>query len=158
IADDSLRCQSLTARLQLGRTADLEADVTRQWLTPRSLPDCERPFDWLRSQNALTPALIEQRVRLALGENNTNLARQLAATLPAEPAAPLLQWAALLDAPQRQIDALIAAPSKPVDPKVLLAGWTRLARTNRDAALERFDALVQARNLSEADTSKYALA
>jgi soluble lytic murein transglycosylase len=157
IADDSLRCQSLTARMQLGRTAELEADISRQWLTPRSLPDCERPFDWLRSQNALTPALVEQRARLALGENNTNLARQLAATLPAETAAPLLQWAALLDAPQRQIDALIGAPSKPVDPNALLAGWTRLTRTNRDAALEQFDALVHARKLTEADTSKYAL-
>ena len=158
IADDSLRCQSLSARLQLGRTDGLATDVTKQWLTPRSLPDCERPFEWLRTQNGLTPALIEQRVRLALNENNTSLARQLAATLPPDTAAPLLQWVALLDAPQRQIDALIDAPSKPVEDKALLAGWTRLTRTNRDAALERFDALVRARNLSEAVASKYALA
>jgi peptidoglycan lytic transglycosylase len=158
IADDALRCQYLTARLQSGRTADLAADAARQWLTPRSLPDCEQVFEWLRSQNALTPALIEQRVRLALGENNTSLAKQLAATLPAEAAAPLLQWAVLLDAPRRQIDALIAAPGKPVEANALLAGWTRLARTDRDAAVERFDALVGTRSLTEADTSKYALA
>jgi soluble lytic murein transglycosylase len=155
VADDSLRCQSLTARVELERTTDLAADIAKQWLTPRSLPDCERPFEWLRSQNALTPTLIEQRVRLALGENNTGLARQLIAALPETSAAPLLQWADLIDAPQRQIDALIATPVKAVEETALLAGWTRLTRANRDAAIERFDALVSARNLQP---SRYALA
>ncbi|HKU13043.1 MAG TPA: transglycosylase SLT domain-containing protein [Steroidobacteraceae bacterium] len=158
LADDALECQSFTARIELGRTAELTPLIARRWLTPRSLPDCQRAFDWLRTQNALTPELIEQRARLALKENNSAFAREIAAFLPAERAAPLLRWASLLEQPQRQIEALIAAPSTAVDDEALLAGWTRLARTNRDLALQRFDALVRARGLTDASASRYALA
>ncbi|MBL8267573.1 MAG: hypothetical protein JNL55_14360, partial [Steroidobacter sp.] len=96
-AGDSLRCHSFTARIASGRTENLSLDVARQWLTPSSLPDCERAFEWMRSQQALTPELIEQRVRRALENNNPSFARQIAASLPPERSAPLLRWAALLE-------------------------------------------------------------
>ena len=128
LADDALECQSFTARIELDRTSDMMPLVAKRWLTPRSLPDCERAFDWLRTQNALTPELIEQRARMALREGNSGFAREMAAFLPPERAAPLLQWAALLEEPQRQIEALIAAPSTIADNEALLAGWTRFAR------------------------------
>jgi soluble lytic murein transglycosylase len=157
-ADDALECQSFTARIELDRTADLAPLVARRWLTPRSLPDCERAFDWLRAQNALTPELIEQRARMALKEGNTGFGKEIAAFLPPERAAPLLLWAKLLEDPQRQIDALIASPSTAVDNEVLLAGWTRFSRVNRDLAAKRFDAFVRARGLNETTASPYALA
>jgi soluble lytic murein transglycosylase len=157
-ADDALRCQSFTARIELDRTAGLAEDVAQQWLTPRSLPDCERAFEWLRAQNALTSELIERRVRLALEANSPAFARQIALQLPPERAAPLLQWAALLEKPQREIDALIETPARPASPEALLAGWSRLARTNRDAATLRYDALVRARKLDKEAASPYALA
>jgi soluble lytic murein transglycosylase len=158
VADDSLRCLSFTARIELDRTADLAPDIAKRWVTPKSLPDCERAFEWLRSQNALTPALIEQRAKLALEENNVGFARQIAAMLPPERAAPLLLWAALLENPQRQIDALMAAPDKPIEPDALLAGWSRLTRLNRDAAMLRFDEFIRARKLTKQTASPYALA
>jgi soluble lytic murein transglycosylase len=157
-ADDSLECLSFTARIELDRTEGLATEVAAQWLTPRSLQDCERAFEWLRAQNALTPELIEQRVRLALEANSPAFARQIALTLPPERAAPLLQWAALLEKPQREIDALIATPARAVAPEALLAGWSRLARTDRDAAIVRYDALVRARGLTRKTASPYALA
>jgi soluble lytic murein transglycosylase len=156
--DDALECQSFTARIELERTADLAPLIARRWLTPRSLPDCERAFDWLRAQNALTPELIEQRARMALKESNSGFAREIAAFLPAGRAAPLLQWAKLLDDAPRQIEALIASPSTAVENEALLAGWTRFARGNRDLAMKRFDAFVRARGLTEATASPYALA
>ncbi len=158
IADDALECQSFTARIELGRTAELEPLIARRWLTPRSLPDCERAFEWLRAQNALTPELIEQRARMALKEGNTGFGREIAAFLPAERAAPLLQWAGLLDQPERQIEALIASPAATVQDEALLAGWTRFARSNRDLAIQRFDSFVRARGLTGAAASPYALA
>ena len=156
-ASDSLRCQSFTARIATGQTEDLTLDIARQWLTPSSLPDCERAFEWMRSQNAMTPELIEQRVRRALESNNPSFARQIAASLPADRAAPLLRWAALLENPQKQIDALIASPALEIDPKAQLAGWSRLARVDRDGALRRFESFVRARNLTEETASPYAL-
>jgi len=157
-ANDSLRCHSFTARIALGRTEDLTLDIAAQWLTPNSLPDCERPFDWMRSQKAMTTALIEQRVRRALDNNNPRFARQIAAMLPPERAAPLLRWAALLENPRKEIDALIESPAREVEPKAQLAGWTRFARMDRDGAVRRYEKFVRARKLSDEEASPYALA
>lgn len=157
-AGDSMRCHSFTARIALGRTENLTLDIARQYLTPNSLPDCERAFDWLRSQQALTPDLIEQRVRRALENNSPSFARQIATSLPPERSAPLLRWAALIENPQKQIDALIASPALEVEPKAQLAGWSRLARTDRDGAMRRYENFVRARGLTEETASPYALA
>jgi soluble lytic murein transglycosylase len=156
--DDALRCQSFRARIELGRTEGLAAEIAKQWLTPRSLPDCEHAFEWLRGQGLLTVALIEQRVKLALEDNNPAFARQLIVPLPPERAAALREWAALLDNPQRQIEALIADPERAVEPDALLAGWKRFARVNRDLALRRHGDLVRARGMTEMDASPYSLA
>lgn len=158
LADSTLRCHSFTARIELGRTEGLADDIAAQWLTPKSLPPCERAFDWLREQGRLTPVLIEQRVKLALRGNNASFARQIAAKLDPQRAAPLLQWAALIERPQVSIDALINSPARSVDAEALLAGWTRLARSNRDAAIARFEKLVRSRKLSPEQASPFALA
>jgi soluble lytic murein transglycosylase len=158
MAEDALKCASFTARIELGRTEGLAEDVSKQWLTPRSLPDCERAFTWLRERNALTPALIEQRAQRALEDGNVDFARQIVAMLPTDAAGPYRQWLALVDSPQRQIDVLIASPGQAVLDDALLAGWSRLCRVSRDAALERYDALVRARKMNEEQAAPYALA
>ena len=157
-ATEAVRCQSFTARIELGKTEGLAGDITRQWLTPRSLPECTRPFAWLNGNGLLTPELIEKRVRLALESNNAAFARQIIEQLPSERTGPYLQWAALLEQPQRSLDALIASPDLAVDPAALLAGWTRLARTNPPAARERYQGLMSARGLTRETGSPYALA
>jgi len=157
-ATDATRCQSFTARIELAKTQDLARDIARQWLTPRSLPDCTRAFAWLDTNGLLTPELIEKRVRLALGGNNVPFARQIMQQLPADRIGPYLQWASLLEHPQSTLDALIASPEVTVDPTALLAGWTRLARTNPSAARERYQPLMGARGLTREAESPYALA
>ncbi|MDB6091805.1 MAG: soluble lytic murein transglycosylase [Gammaproteobacteria bacterium] len=157
-ASDAARCQSFVARIELGKIEGLAGDVAKQWLIPRSLPECERPFAWLKENGALTPALIEQRIHLALDNGNAAFARQVIPQLPADRAAPLSQWAALLESPERSIDALIASPDTPVDAAVLLAGWTRLARTDRAASKERYEKFIRARGLNHESASPYALA
>ncbi len=127
-ASDATRCQSFNARIELGKTEGLSADITKEWLTPRSLPDCDRPFAWLKQSGALTTALIEERVHLALDNNNAAFARQIIDQLPADRAAPLYQWAGLLENPARSIDELIASPNTAVTGTALLAGWKRFAR------------------------------
>src|SRR5262249_1484910 len=61
-ATDAARCQSFIARIELGKTEGLVRDIAKQWLTPRSLPECARPFAWLNANGLLTPDLIEKRV------------------------------------------------------------------------------------------------
>lgn len=162
-ADDAQRCQSFAARIALAKPEDapseeLLADITKQWLTPQSLPECEQPFAWLRAQNRLTPALIEQRARLALVKGNHAFARQMAALLPAPQAAPLQLRATLIENPRRVIDDLIASPGMKIEPDALLDGWTRFARKDRSGATARYDAFRQSRRLDEKAASPYALA
>jgi soluble lytic murein transglycosylase len=156
-ASDATRCQSFIARIELGKTEGLTTDIAKEWLTPRSLPDCDRPFAWLKQNGALTTALIEERVHLALDNNNAAFARQIIDQLPADRAAPLYEWAALLESPERSIDALITSPSTPVIGTALLAGWKRLARMDHDAAKERYTRFVTARGLNHDSASPYAL-
>jgi soluble lytic murein transglycosylase len=157
-ASDTARCESFVARIDLGKTESLAGDIAREWLTPHSLPDCDRPFAWLKENGALTTELIEERARLALDNNNAAFARQIIDQLPPERAAPLYQWAGLLESPLRSIDALIASPSTSVTSLALLAGWKRLARIDSGAAKERYAKLISARGLSHESASPYALA
>ena len=157
-ASDATRCENFVARIELGKTEGLSADIAKQWLTPRSLPECDRPFTWLKQIGALTTALTEERVHLALDNNNVAFARQIIEQLPADHAAPLYQWAGLLENPARSIDELIASPDTPVNATALLAGWKRLARLDHDAAKERYTKFVSARGLNRESASPYALA
>jgi soluble lytic murein transglycosylase len=159
LADPALNCLWLTARIETGRTTDLAPLVIKQWLSADQLPgECERPFTWLRGEGALTEALIEQRVRMSLAKGNARFARMIARDLPAPQAAPLLQWAALLEQPRREIDALMASRTAKVEPAALLAGWTRLVTVDFDYARTRFAAFTKARGLDHEAASPYALA
>lgn len=157
-ANDATRCESFIARIELARTDGLAADIAKEWLTPRSLPECERPFTWLKDNGLLTNALIEERAHLALDSNNPVFARQMIQQLPPERAAPLYQWSGLLESPASSIDALIASPGTSVSSTALLAGWRRLTRTDREGAEDRFAKLVRARGMSRDVASPYALA
>ena len=117
----TLRCHALAARIALGREQDVEHDALEQWLVDDSAPEaCDPVFAWLRSRGLLTPAVIEQRARLALAANHTTLARFLARDLPAGQAAPLLLWADLLDRPQPTVDRLLDTPGLKAEPDALL--------------------------------------
>jgi len=157
-ASDATRCESFNARIELGKTEGLAAEIAKEWLTPRSLPECDRPFAWLKQNGTLTTALVEERVHLALDNNNAAFARQIIEQLPPERAAPLFQWAGLLESPLRSIDALIASPSTPVSEPALLAGWKRLTRVDLDAAKERYTKFLNARGLNSQSASPYTLA
>ena len=157
-ATDAARCQNFTARIELGKTEGLARGIAKQWLTPRSLPECARPFAWLNANALLTPDLIEKRIRLALESDNVLLARQIMQQLPKDRVGPYLQWASLLEHSQPSLDALIASPEVAVDPTALLAGWTQLVRTNLSAAMERYQGLMSARGLTRETGSPYVLA
>jgi soluble lytic murein transglycosylase len=159
--DDTVaaRCNAFAARIALGRTDRMADAVIEQWSTPKSLPPaCDSAIDWLRAQGLLTPELIDVRARAALHEGDAGLARYVARSLPGPMAAPINQWAALIEQPRAAVDALIAAPERTVDPAALLDGWQRYARSDADAAADRYPALVQARSLDTRAASPFALA
>jgi len=159
--DDSAaaRCNELAARAALGRTDGLAESATSTYLSAKSLPAaCDPAFDWLRSQGLLAPALVERRARLALAAGEAGLARFLARSLPEPQAAPIKQWASLIEQPRGELESLIADPSRPVEGNALLDGWSRYARADAESAADLYPALVQARSLDARAASPYALA
>jgi soluble lytic murein transglycosylase len=135
----TLRCHWLAARVALGQTDGLEAELTDTWLTASSLPDaCDPALAWWRARGGPGDVLVERRARLALEAGEAGLARFLARSLPAARSAPLLQWAALIEQPAREISALIAQPVKDVEPQALADGWSRFARADAEAAAAAF--------------------
>jgi len=155
----TLRCHSYAAGIALGRTDALADSITATWLAPKTLPDaCEPAFAWLRSHNALGDELVERRARLALQAGDAALGRFLTRTLTPQAAAPLLQWAALIEQPRSSVEVLIANPARPVEARALLDGWERFAHSDAEAAAAAYPALVAARKLEPRAAGPYALA
>ena len=155
----ALRCHWLTARTLRGPAEGLVDALTKTWLTPDSLPEaCDPALDWWRARGGPGPDLTEQRARLALAAGDATLGRYLARALPAGRAAPLQQWAALIEQPAREVRALIAQPARAVEPVALQDGWLRFARGDAEAAAAAFPALRESRSLDARAASPYALA
>jgi soluble lytic murein transglycosylase len=158
VDDWALRCHALTARVKMERFDELAPLAAQLWSTSTgSLPECEIPFNWLKTQSAWTPALIEKRARGALAADNPSFARQMIALLPIDARTPLENWAALLERPTNSIDAAIANPNTEIEARALLDGWTRVSRSNHDAAMQRYASLVKSRKLDAATASRFAL-
>ena len=101
VTDPQLICDRLSGRLATGDTDKLGAEALARWSVPqRQPPECAGVFAWLRTQGLVTPALEETRARAALMADNAPLAREFIAEVPAERAAPLMQWLQLLEAPK----------------------------------------------------------
>jgi soluble lytic murein transglycosylase len=131
--DPQLVCDRLTGRLATGDTERLSTEALARWSVPQRQPaECAEVFSWLRAQGLLTPALEETRARAALMAGNTALAHEFIRELPAERAAPLMQWLQLLESPRSSLNLVAMTPAMSVEPEALVAGFSRL--TNMDSA------------------------
>jgi len=128
---------SSNAAMQASATAQsIAAEALTRWSLPQKQPpECDPVFTWLRQQGVITPALAETRTRAALAADNAKLAREFAVDVPADRAAPLLQWAQLLDSAKPTLTALASTPMVPVEPAALAAGFDHLARADSTTAL-----------------------
>jgi soluble lytic murein transglycosylase len=134
--DPVLICERLAGRLATGSTSGLGAEVLALWSTPARQPhECDGVFGWLKTQNLITPAAAEARARAALSADNLRLARDFATDVPADRLAPLAQWIHLLEAPKSALELLASEPDAPVEADAMLAGFTRLARSDSPASL-----------------------
>jgi len=149
ITDPALACERLRGLLRTGETEGLAAATLARWSLPQEAPPaCDEIFAWARAQHLFTPELAEARMRAALGADNPRLARQFATDVPAAQAAPLLQWAQLLDAPEATLGALARSPDISVEPDALVAGFSRLTRSNSAAATALLPTLLARPHLS----------
>ncbi|HWU67780.1 MAG TPA: transglycosylase SLT domain-containing protein [Stenotrophobium sp.] len=158
-SDADLRCIQLLARIKTGPDANLRDDALKIWMTGQTLPPtCIPAFDWIAQQGWLTPELREQRAQLAVDAGNAELTEFLAQSLPAAIATPLMRLAALQRAPRDELNRLLKHPHEAVQPKALLAAFTRVARSDPDAALKLYRPLLRSRHLQGDDAVPFTAA
>jgi soluble lytic murein transglycosylase len=128
---------SSEAAAQANATAKgIATEALARWSLPQKQPqECDPVFAWLRQQGVITPDLAEARTRAALAADNAKLAREFVVDVPPDRAAPLLQWAQLLDSSKATLTALSSTPMAPVEPAALAAGFDHLARADSNTAL-----------------------
>jgi soluble lytic murein transglycosylase len=134
-SDPQLACERLAGRLATDDTATLVADALPRFSLPQRQPtQCNPVFNWLRLQGAVTPDLIESRVRASLRADNPHFARDLTADLSGPLVKELLNWADLLEMPRLALTSLAAHPTTPIDADTLALSFDKLARSDAAAA------------------------
>ncbi|MCZ6774782.1 MAG: transglycosylase SLT domain-containing protein [Proteobacteria bacterium] len=77
-----LRCLHLSARIKTGALEGVLADANALWLTGKSQPDeCDLAFERLYASDLMDDGLLLQRIRLAMENGKSSLARYLASKL-----------------------------------------------------------------------------
>jgi soluble lytic murein transglycosylase len=134
---------TVTAASSAANSGDLASAALAVWSEPFRQPAaCDGVFEWMAQQGLLTPARIEDRAQTALAIGDADLGRKLAVQLPDTEAAPLLQWATLLQRPRVAVEALAQMPAMPVEPHALAAGFGQLALSDSAAAEALLPALL----------------
>jgi soluble lytic murein transglycosylase len=135
VTDPLLTCERLAGLLATGATAALASEALARWSLPQKQPaQCGDAFNWLHQQGLTTPALAESRARAALLSDNSGLAREFAADVPAPRATELLRWSDLLESPKSALNVLATHPALPIEADALAAGFDKLARSDVQAA------------------------
>ena len=149
--DPQIACDRLAGRLATGDTVGLSQEALARWSTPQKQPQqCDTVFAWLRTQGLLTPELAENRTRAALAADNPKLARDFVSDVPPPRSGALLLWIQLLDTPKTAITLLANAPTVPVEPDALVAGFNRLSFSDSGSASALLPLLLQRPDMSPA--------
>lgn len=152
-----LRCYWVTAHIRTG-AADaprVRDEAVSLWLVGRSQPDaCDPVFAWMERAGHLTPALVQQRMELALAENQYTRAAWLARRLDDADRDFVQRWQAMQRSPARALAAGASASDTARERRLLLAGLERLARIDPALARRHLEALRQHHRFDAGDPER----
>ena len=127
--DARVACGHAQARIALGQTAGLEAEVAGLWLVGRSQPRlCDPVFAWWRRQGNPSTTLGWQRFELAMAANEVSLARYLRRYLDRDQRSWADRWLALRARPAVALSEARQWPVSAASRALIEDGLTRLAR------------------------------
>ena len=139
--ETELRCLHVFARINLGMLEGVLADTKSLWLVGSSQPDeCDPAFKRLYASDVMDDDLLWQRIRLAMENGKSSLARFVANKLQSEHRKRAFEFWSLAHrdparALRRDIDGDFANESR----EIMLYALKRLARRNVDRALDAWD-------------------
>jgi peptidoglycan lytic transglycosylase len=140
-SDITMQCYQLQARIKTNNDTFLLEDTRSIWLAGKSLPpQCDPAFDLLYKSDLMTNALVWERIRLAMQNNNLNLVSYLSKRLDPEHKALANKWVQIHHNPYRHTHKPKLDDSA-TSREILTHGILRLARKDVAKAVKRLDAL-----------------
>jgi soluble lytic murein transglycosylase len=139
-----LRCDALQGRLALQQPLDFDRDVQPLWLTAQNLPDaCDAAINWAKSKDKLNVALIWQRIDLAARAGHASVVESLATLLDGAERTAAEHLALAMRDPAAAANQANTWPDATHAREAATVALARLARRDSDAAIAKFDALVE---------------
>ena len=137
--DDELTCYSLQLRQQTDAAGAL-AEARKLWFSGDEMPDsCTPLFTEAIKQGVISDADIWQRMRLALENNNTSLARELIKKLPKAQVFPAAELSVAARNPRRYLESTRFENAGMGRRVVALFALQRLARQSPQIAFTRWE-------------------
>jgi len=136
-----LRCYHLQAHLKTREK--LEAELLEKakylWLVGISQPkECDPSFAYLYDNEVITDKMRWQRIRLAMREENTGLARYIAKALPEADQKLATLWQNMHNKPASTLNGFKLSDDTPIAREILLHGLRRLARKDAGSAYKHW--------------------
>jgi soluble lytic murein transglycosylase len=139
VRETRLRCQLAHARIELGDTDELLAEVQNLWAAPHSQPDeCDPAFEWLARNDGITRALAWDRIRRAMGADNWRLTRYLERYVPEGERIWVQRWRDQARARYRKVDEAAQWVDGDQSRVIAAASLKKLARADADHAMRAY--------------------
>jgi soluble lytic murein transglycosylase len=139
-----VRCYHARARLAGGDLEGLQAEALDLWTVGRSQPDaCDPLFAWLAKEDAITPDVAWERIRLAMMAGNSRLTIYLARFLPAPDRTWLERWQRLDRDRYRRLDRATAWHDSELTRMIAGSSLRRLAKRDPARAMELYRPLAR---------------
>ena len=135
--DTKLRCLHLSARIKTGALEGVLADANELWLVGKSQPEeCDLAFERLYASDLMDDDLLWQRIRLAMENGKSSLARYLASKLVHEHNQQMYAlWSSAHQNPKRVLRDRKLDDVAEIR-EILIYALKRLARNRVDSALQ----------------------
>ena len=147
--DTVLRCHQLLARIKTGNTSYLLEDTRSLWLAGQSQPEeCDPAFKLLYESEYMTSDLVWERVRLAMQNKETQLAKYLSRLLDKADQQWVNRWISTYRNPTKGTNNP-KYEDIPIAIEILTHGMKRLATNNVSTAIKRWDTLKSAYTFSK---------
>ncbi len=131
----TLRCQRVQAKIELGVAHGRLDEALDLWRHGQSRPRaCDPVFEWLKTSDRLTPALVEKRIQLAQTLGEVQLVQALVRLQDGQARDRTERWLALYRNPKPELERLGEQRDPAFAPKVVLGALQKLARRDLEAA------------------------
>lgn len=135
--DVRTRCYHLQARLKTKQPTGVLAEMSQIWLTDKSLPhSCDPIIGAWKKAGMMTDEIIKTRVKLAMENHKTSLARHLAKELPHEDRQWVERWIKIHKKPNLITSDSTLRQDLPIARDIVIHGVKRLARRDAVAAYD----------------------